>query len=91
MVDIHRSSPTFGAWDAFCLYEDNMRSIYCPVGFAHGSCVLSDVAVVAYVQAGQLPQRPDRARDRQRRPRRAIERSLAVDRGLRADASPVLT
>src|SRR5205085_1425763 len=51
MVDIRRGSPTFGEWEAFELSEDNMRSVYCPVGFAHGFCVLSDVADVMYKQS----------------------------------------
>jgi dTDP-4-dehydrorhamnose 3,5-epimerase len=51
MVDIRRGSPTFGEWEAFQLDEHNMRSVYCPVGFAHGFCVLSDVADVMYKQS----------------------------------------
>ena len=51
MVDIRRGSPTFGEWEAFELTEDNMRSVYCPIGFAHGFCVLSDVADVMYKQS----------------------------------------
>jgi dTDP-4-dehydrorhamnose 3,5-epimerase len=51
MVDIRRGSPTFGEWEAFHLDEDNMRSVYCPIGFAHGFCVLSDVADVMYKQS----------------------------------------
>src|SRR5262245_44800351 len=51
MVDIRRGSPTFGEWEAFHLDEDNMRSVYCPVGFAHGFCVVSDVADVMYKQS----------------------------------------
>jgi dTDP-4-dehydrorhamnose 3,5-epimerase len=51
MVDIRRGSPTFGQWEAFELTEENMRSVYCPVGFAHGFCVLSDVADVMYKQS----------------------------------------
>jgi dTDP-4-dehydrorhamnose 3,5-epimerase len=51
MVDIRRGSPTFGEWEAFELTEENMRSVYCPVGFAHGFCVLSDVADVMYKQS----------------------------------------
>ena len=48
IVDIRRGSPTFGEWEAFELDEENMRSVYCPVGFAHGFCVTSDVADVIY-------------------------------------------
>src|SRR6185312_7488836 len=51
MVDLRVGSPTFGEWEAFHLDEDNMRSVYCPVGFAHGFCVLSDVADVMYKQS----------------------------------------
>ena len=51
MVDIRRGSPTFGEWEAFALDEDNLRSVYCPVGFAHGFCVVSDVADVMYKQS----------------------------------------
>src|SRR4051795_9231765 len=48
MVDIRRGSPTFGEWEAFELTEENMRWVYCPIGFAHGFCVLSDVADAIY-------------------------------------------
>ena len=51
MVDIRRGSPTFGEWEAFELTEENMRSVYCPIGFAHGFCVISDVADVMYKQS----------------------------------------
>jgi dTDP-4-dehydrorhamnose 3,5-epimerase len=51
MVDIRRGSPTFGEWEAFELTEENMRSVYCPIGFAHGFCVISDIADVMYKQS----------------------------------------
>lgn len=51
VVDIRRGSPTFGEWEAFELTEENMRSVYCPIGFAHGFCVTSDVADVMYKQS----------------------------------------
>jgi dTDP-4-dehydrorhamnose 3,5-epimerase len=51
MVDIRRGSPTFGEWEAFPLDEDNGRMVYCPIGFAHGFCVVSDVADVMYKQS----------------------------------------
>jgi dTDP-4-dehydrorhamnose 3,5-epimerase len=50
MVDIRRGSPTFGQWEAFHLDEENLRMAFCPVGFAHGFCVLSDIADVMYKQ-----------------------------------------
>ncbi|HEX2045509.1 MAG TPA: dTDP-4-dehydrorhamnose 3,5-epimerase [Gaiellaceae bacterium] len=50
VVDLRRGSPTFGQWEGFELTEENMHVAYCPVGFAHGFCVLSDVADVMYKQ-----------------------------------------
>lgn len=46
VVDIRRSSPTFGEWEAFDLNDDNNVQLYIPVGFAHGFCALSDVDFV---------------------------------------------
>jgi dTDP-4-dehydrorhamnose 3,5-epimerase len=51
VVDLRRGSPTFGQWEAFDLTDDNGRMVYCPVGFAHGFCVLSDLADVFYKQS----------------------------------------
>ena len=48
VVDLRKGSPTFGEWEAFDLTEDNGRMVYCPIGFAHGFQVLSEVADVAY-------------------------------------------
>jgi dTDP-4-dehydrorhamnose 3,5-epimerase len=51
VVDIRRGSPTFGEWEAFELSDENGRLVYCPVGFAHGFCVVSEVADVVYKQS----------------------------------------
>jgi dTDP-4-dehydrorhamnose 3,5-epimerase len=47
-VDIRRASPTFGHWVGEHLSEDNFRQLWIPPGFAHGFCVLSEVAEVEY-------------------------------------------
>jgi dTDP-4-dehydrorhamnose 3,5-epimerase len=47
-VDIRRGSPTFASWESVSLTEENFKQIYIPPGFAHGFCVLSDVAEVEY-------------------------------------------
>jgi dTDP-4-dehydrorhamnose 3,5-epimerase len=47
-VDIRPSSPTFGKWVGVELDADKHEQIFIPVGFAHGFCVLSDVAEVEY-------------------------------------------
>lgn len=48
VVDLRKGSPTFGGWEAFELNEENLHQLYCPVGFAHGFCVMSDFADVMY-------------------------------------------
>jgi len=47
-VDLRRSSPTFGRWEAVRLSGDNYRMLWIPVGFAHGFRVTSDKAHVLY-------------------------------------------
>jgi dTDP-4-dehydrorhamnose 3,5-epimerase len=49
-VDLRRGSPTCAQWEALELDDESMRELYLPVGFAHGFCVLSDVADVLYKQ-----------------------------------------
>jgi dTDP-4-dehydrorhamnose 3,5-epimerase len=49
-VDLRGGSPTYGRWEAVELDDESMRELYVPVGFAHGFCVLSDVADVLYKQ-----------------------------------------
>ena len=48
LVDIRAGSPQFGEWEGFVLDDAEHRQLYVPDGFAHGFCVLSDVADVAY-------------------------------------------
>jgi dTDP-4-dehydrorhamnose 3,5-epimerase len=49
VVDVRRGSPAFGHWEAVELNDENHLQLYCPIGFAHGFCVLSDVADVVYL------------------------------------------
>jgi dTDP-4-dehydrorhamnose 3,5-epimerase len=51
VVDLRRGSPTYGQWEGFELSDENMHVAYCPIGFAHGFCVLSDTADVMYKQS----------------------------------------
>jgi dTDP-4-dehydrorhamnose 3,5-epimerase len=50
VVDLRRDSPTYGEWEGFELTDENLRVLYVPHGFAHGFCVVSDVADVIYKQ-----------------------------------------
>jgi dTDP-4-dehydrorhamnose 3,5-epimerase len=47
-VDLRRSSPTFGQWEAFELDDVAHHQLYIPIGFAHGYVALSDEVDFAY-------------------------------------------
>jgi dTDP-4-dehydrorhamnose 3,5-epimerase len=47
-VDIRRDSPTFKRWVGAILSAENFRQLWIPPGFAHGFCVLSEIAEVEY-------------------------------------------
>jgi len=47
-VDLRRSSPHFGRWEAVRLSAENKRMLWIPSGFAHGFRVLSPRADVLY-------------------------------------------
>lgn len=48
VVDIRKSSPTFGQSEAVLLSAKNKRMLWIPAGFAHGFVVLSEVAEFLY-------------------------------------------
>jgi dTDP-4-dehydrorhamnose 3,5-epimerase len=48
IVDIRPSSATFGQWHGAEIDADDHNQLYVPIGFAHGFCVLSEVAEVQY-------------------------------------------
>jgi dTDP-4-dehydrorhamnose 3,5-epimerase len=48
LVDLRPESPGFGQWEGFELSGDNHHILYCPDGFGHGFCVLSELADVMY-------------------------------------------
>jgi dTDP-4-dehydrorhamnose 3,5-epimerase len=47
-VDIRLGSPTFGRSLSFRLSSETKKQVYLPEGFAHGFCVTSSTALVAY-------------------------------------------
>ena len=49
VVDLRRGSPTFGQWEGFELDDSAHHQVYCPDGFAHGFCAISDIADVVYM------------------------------------------
>ena len=48
VVDLRRSSPTFGKWIGHHLSAGNKSMLWIPPGFAHGFAVLSDYADFLY-------------------------------------------
>lgn len=49
IVDLRRSSSTFGKWYGVTLSSDNKRRLLVPEGFAHGFLVLSKTADITYL------------------------------------------
>ena len=47
-LDLRRTSPTFGKWEAVKLSGQNQRILWIPPGFAHGFQVISEFADVLY-------------------------------------------
>lgn len=47
-LDMRKSSPTFGRWEAFRLSGENKRMLWVPIGFAHGFRVVSETTHVLY-------------------------------------------
>jgi len=48
VVDLRKSSPTFGQWHASVLSAENKRMLWIPAGFAHGFLVVSEGAEIQY-------------------------------------------
>lgn len=48
IVDLRKSSPTFGKHLEIELSEDNKKQLFVPRGFAHGFLVLSEEAIFSY-------------------------------------------
>jgi len=48
ILDIRKSSPTYGEWQGFILSADNKRQLLVPKGFAHGFCTIVENTEVQY-------------------------------------------
>ncbi len=48
LVDLRKSSPTFGVWDGYMLTSDAHERLWVPPGCAHGFLVMSEMADFHY-------------------------------------------
>lgn len=60
VVDIRRSSPTFGKAELIELSAENFRQLYVPIGFAHGFATLTPDTEVLYKVSGYYSPSHDR-------------------------------
>ncbi|HET6532827.1 MAG TPA: dTDP-4-dehydrorhamnose 3,5-epimerase [Actinoplanes sp.] len=49
VVDLRVGSPTFGAWEAVPLDDEDRRAVYLAEGLGHAFCALTEGATVAYL------------------------------------------
>jgi dTDP-4-dehydrorhamnose 3,5-epimerase len=59
-VDIRQGSPTYGQWEGLTLSAQQAHMLYIPPGFAHGFCVLSEMADFTYKVTGEYSPDLDR-------------------------------
>ena len=84
IVDVRVGSPTFGAVEVVTLAGELGRSVLLPAGVAHGFCVTSEVATLAYLLSSpynaalRARDQPLRHRDRRSRGRSWASRSSAT-------------
>ena len=84
VVDLRKGSPTFGQWEGYELTDENFHMIYVPVGFAHGFCVLSELADVFYKQSNYYSDERERGIS-YRDPDVGIEWPIPVDELIASD------
>ena len=91
-VDIRRGSPTFAKWVGVELSDENLTSLWIPEGFAHGFCVLSEVADVIYKCTSLYEASDDRGSKRTSGDERDLvcgDRAVARSRDHAHDVDPV--
>lgn len=74
VVDLRRSSPTYGKWEATHLTEDNHKAVYIGEGLGHGFVALTDATVLYLTSSEYDPKREHAVH--------ALDRDLAIDWGV---------
>jgi len=60
-LNIKKESPYYGYYDSIKLHEDDDIALFIPEGYAHGFSVISNIAVVSYLQSGDYNEKSDMA------------------------------
>ena len=60
-LDIRRNSKNYGKFETISLKHDDKKAVLIPKGFAHGFSVISDEAMVVYLQSGDFNEEHDTA------------------------------
>ena len=60
-LNIKRNSSNYGSHDSIILNQDDEIALFIPKGYAHGFSVLSEIAVVTYLQSGDFNEISDSA------------------------------
>jgi dTDP-4-dehydrorhamnose 3,5-epimerase len=60
VLDIRERSPTYSQWRSIELSAASRTMLYVPPGYAHGFCVLSDRAQVAYATTSEYAPESER-------------------------------
>lgn len=84
LVDLRRSSPTFGVWDGYMLTTDAHERLWVPPGCAHGFFVVSEICDFHYKCT--KPYAPDAERAL-----RWNDPGLAIDWPLQIGMEPILS
>jgi len=84
LVDLRKSSPTFGVWDGYVLNADTHERLWIPPGCAHGFLVLSEIADFHYKVSTPYSPQDERAL-------RWNDPDLAIKWPLDSSAAPILS
>ena len=60
-LNIKKDSPYYGCYESIKLSEDDDIALFIPEGYAHGFSVISNIAIVSYLQSGDYNEKSDMA------------------------------
>jgi dTDP-4-dehydrorhamnose 3,5-epimerase len=84
LVDLRKSSPTYGAWDGYMLTSEAHERLWVPPGCAHGFLVVSDLADFHYKVSSPYAPETERAL-------RWDDPTLSINWPLEVDILPIVS